>query len=308
MLSPRYVRVDCGSTSFSQSTGRAIAKPIPRMYFGLPELVFLALRFARGDGDSCFAAMMLVRWSNFVGLPESTNDSLDLLQAFMLRTPRRQGPAEHANGSFPRGGNEVYWLLARPTRFFSVQNCRPFRHKYDLRSLECLFRHRFTQVHGNPSSMPSRNVAFRTPRYSILRGRSGAHQCLAPAISERIYTPLRSYQDPQTLTTVSTALASNSSTAAMFAKLAPVAALLALATQPVLGATLASRSTSDVFVPPVTYPTEGTVWNVGQTLNVTWYVAFTGLTRLILTSLVLCSFVLVGTSRTHRRTSRTPMA
>ena len=62
----------------------------------------------------------------------------------------------------------------------------------------------------------------------------------------------------------------------MFAKLAPVAALLALAMQPVLGAKLASRSTSDVFVPPVTYPTAGTVWNVGQTLNVTWYVVFAG--------------------------------
>lgn len=27
----------------------------------------------------------------------------------------------------------------------------------------------------------------------------------------------------------------------------------------------------DVFVPPVTYPHAGTVWQVGQTHNVTWY-------------------------------------
>ena len=57
----------------------------------------------------------------------------------------------------------------------------------------------------------------------------------------------------------------------MFAKLAPVAAFLALAIQPVLGAGLVvSRATSDVFVPPITYPTAGTVWNVGENLNVTW--------------------------------------
>lgn len=66
----------------------------------------------------------------------------------------------------------------------------------------------------------------------------------------------------------------------MFAKLVPVAAFLALAIQPVLGAGLVvSRATSDVFVPPITYPTAGTVWNVGQNLNVTWYVAF-GLHRM----------------------------
>ena len=60
----------------------------------------------------------------------------------------------------------------------------------------------------------------------------------------------------------------------MFAKLAPAVAFLALAIQPVLGAGLVvSRATSDVFVPPITYPTAGTVWNVGQNLNVTWYVA-----------------------------------
>ena len=60
----------------------------------------------------------------------------------------------------------------------------------------------------------------------------------------------------------------------MFAKLAPVAAFLALAIQPVLGAGLVvSRATSDVFVPPITYPTAGTVWNVGENLNVTWYAA-----------------------------------
>ena len=60
----------------------------------------------------------------------------------------------------------------------------------------------------------------------------------------------------------------------MFAKLAPVAAFLAIAIQPVLSAGLVvSRATSDVFVPPITYPTAGTVWNVGENLNVTWYAA-----------------------------------
>ena len=60
----------------------------------------------------------------------------------------------------------------------------------------------------------------------------------------------------------------------MFGKLAPVVALLAFTMQPVLGAALASRAAQDVFDPPVTYPTEGTVWTVGQKQNVTWYVAF----------------------------------
>ncbi|PIL28293.1 hypothetical protein GSI_09581 [Ganoderma sinense ZZ0214-1] len=59
----------------------------------------------------------------------------------------------------------------------------------------------------------------------------------------------------------------------MFGKLAPLVAFFAFATvQPALGAsvTLASRSTSAIFNPPVTYPTAGTVWTVGQNLNVTW--------------------------------------
>ena len=59
----------------------------------------------------------------------------------------------------------------------------------------------------------------------------------------------------------------------MFGKLAPVVALLACTMQPVLGAAVSSRAAQDVFVPPVTYPTEGTVWTIGQTQNVTWYVA-----------------------------------
>ncbi|KAM5536503.1 hypothetical protein V8D89_009780 [Ganoderma adspersum] len=56
----------------------------------------------------------------------------------------------------------------------------------------------------------------------------------------------------------------------MFGKLAPVVALLAFTMQPVLGAAVASRAAQDVFVPPVTYPTEGAVWTIGQTQNVTW--------------------------------------
>ena len=58
----------------------------------------------------------------------------------------------------------------------------------------------------------------------------------------------------------------------MFGKLAPVVAFLAFTMQPVLGATVASRAAQDVFVPPVTYPTAGTVWTLGETQNVTWYV------------------------------------
>ncbi|PIL28183.1 hypothetical protein GSI_09720 [Ganoderma sinense ZZ0214-1] len=56
----------------------------------------------------------------------------------------------------------------------------------------------------------------------------------------------------------------------MFGKLAPVVAFLAFTMQPVFGMAVAPRSSQDVFVPPVTYPTEGAVWTVGQTQNVTW--------------------------------------
>ncbi|KAM5536530.1 hypothetical protein V8D89_009807 [Ganoderma adspersum] len=59
----------------------------------------------------------------------------------------------------------------------------------------------------------------------------------------------------------------------MFGKLAPVVAFLAFTMQPVLGAAVASRAAQDVFVPPVTYPTAGTVWTLGQTQNVTWDVS-----------------------------------
>ena len=61
-------------------------------------------------------------------------------------------------------------------------------------------------------------------------------------------------------------------TSAMFGKLAPVVAFLAFTMQPVLSAAVASRAAQDVFVPPVTYPTAGTVWTLGETQNVTWYV------------------------------------
>nr|VWP02358.1 Polyketide synthase [Ganoderma boninense] len=56
----------------------------------------------------------------------------------------------------------------------------------------------------------------------------------------------------------------------MFGKLAPVAAFLAFAMQPVLGMAVAPRSALDVFVPQITYPTEGVVWTSGETQNVTW--------------------------------------
>lgn len=39
--------------------------------------------------------------------------------------------------------------------------------------------------------------------------------------------------------------------------------------QPYVGAAVLKR---DVFDPPITYPTAGTVWRVGETHNVTWYV------------------------------------
>lgn len=35
---------------------------------------------------------------------------------------------------------------------------------------------------------------------------------------------------------------------------------------------LAVRDPLDVAAPPVTYPTQGVVWTVGQTQTVTWYV------------------------------------
>ncbi|KAM5536540.1 hypothetical protein V8D89_009817 [Ganoderma adspersum] len=56
----------------------------------------------------------------------------------------------------------------------------------------------------------------------------------------------------------------------MFGKLAPVVAFVAFTMQPVLGVAVAPRGAQDVFVPPVTYPTAGVVWTVGQTQNVTW--------------------------------------
>ncbi len=58
----------------------------------------------------------------------------------------------------------------------------------------------------------------------------------------------------------------------MFGKLVPVFAFLAFSLQPVLGAAVAPRAAQDVFVPLVLTPTTGTVWPVGTTQNVTWYV------------------------------------
>ncbi len=63
-----------------------------------------------------------------------------------------------------------------------------------------------------------------------------------------------------------------STTTAMFGKLAPVFAFLAFGLQPVLGVAVAPRAAQDIFTPPVLTPTTGTVWTVGQTQYVTWYV------------------------------------
>ncbi len=60
----------------------------------------------------------------------------------------------------------------------------------------------------------------------------------------------------------------------MFGKLAPVFAFLAFSLQPALGVAVVPRAAQDVFVPPVLTPTTGTVWTVGQTQNITWYVVF----------------------------------
>ncbi|KAI1791749.1 hypothetical protein LXA43DRAFT_392350 [Ganoderma leucocontextum] len=64
----------------------------------------------------------------------------------------------------------------------------------------------------------------------------------------------------------------------MFGKLAPSSlvylfAFLAFNLQSVLGAAVAPRSAQDVFVPPVLYPHNGTVWTLGQRHNVTWDVS-----------------------------------
>ena len=64
----------------------------------------------------------------------------------------------------------------------------------------------------------------------------------------------------------------------MFAKLSSssivcVLAFFACYLQLVLGAAIAAPQLEkrDVFVPPVLYPHNGTVWTIGQRHNVTWY-------------------------------------
>jgi len=39
---------------------------------------------------------------------------------------------------------------------------------------------------------------------------------------------------------------------------------------PSISATPVHLESRDVFVPPITYPTAATVWNVGEKYNVTW--------------------------------------
>ncbi|KAI1791750.1 hypothetical protein LXA43DRAFT_1010342 [Ganoderma leucocontextum] len=67
----------------------------------------------------------------------------------------------------------------------------------------------------------------------------------------------------------------------MFGKLTPSSlvyafAFLAFYLQLVLGAAIAAPRAAeekrDVYVPPVLYPHNGTVWTIGQRHNVTWYV------------------------------------
>ncbi len=94
----------------------------------------------------------------------------------------------------------------------------------------------------------------------------------------------------------------------MFGKLAPVFAFLVFSLQPALGVAVAPRAAQDIFTPPVLTPTTGTVWTVGQTQNVTWYVVLdrSVLVRLRnreLTVLVSLSLSFTGTSRTLPRSS-----